>query len=108
MSGTVPERSWPANWQPEVCALLEQLIGSDSRVDFLVGPPESSIGGTRFAGFVYEDDGNLMLIHDHSGRPDVYPWHLPIGPVLRLEVIEGPRRKKVVYRHPDWTPPAGL
>jgi hypothetical protein len=102
MSGNVSRRSWPARWQPEVCALLEPLIGSDNRIDFLVGPPESSIDGSRYAGFLYEGAGNLMLIHDRSGRPDVYPWRLPIGPVLRLEVIEGARKRKVVYRHPTW------
>ena len=105
MSDNVSERPWPAGWQPEVCALLEPLIGSDNRIDFLVGPPESSIDGTRYAGFLDEDEGNLVVIHDRSGRPDVYPWQLPIGPVLRLEIIEGPRRRKVVYRHPAWTEP---
>ena len=82
--------------------MVEPLIGSDSRIDVLVGPPETSIDGTRYAGFVYEEDGQLMMIHDRSGRPDVYPWLLPIGPVLRLTVDDGPRRKRVVYRHPDW------
>lgn len=46
-----------------------------------------------------------MLIHDRGGRPDVYPWKLPIGPVLLLEVIEGPRKRRVLYRHPTWTGP---
>jgi hypothetical protein len=105
MSGTVPERSWPAKWQPEVCAIFEPLIGSDSRIDFLVGAPETSIEGSRYAGFLYEDDGILTMIHDRSGRPDVYPWPLPIGPVLRVEVSEGQRKRTVVYRHPAWTAP---
>jgi hypothetical protein len=60
-------------------------------------------GSPLYAGFVYAEDRHLMLINDRSGRRDVYPWRLPIGPVLRLKVIKGLRRRVVPYRHPDWT-----
>jgi hypothetical protein len=98
--------TWPTTWQSEVREILAPLVGSEDRVDLLVGDPATPHSGTRYAGYVYAENGELWLIHDRSGRSDIYPWRLPIGPVLRLDVIKGPRKRSVVYRHPDWTDPS--
>jgi hypothetical protein len=46
-----------------------------------------------------------MIIHDRSGRPDVFPGELLSGPVLRVELLRPRRRPLVLYAHPDWNPP---
>lgn len=100
---------WPPLWQPEAREALAPCIDTDIEVDLWVDPPTVP-SGTRYGGFVLTtDDGVLRIVHDHSGRPDVYAWDLPRGPVLRLKVRRGPgTRWKVAYTHPDWDPPNGL
>ena len=45
-----------------------------------------------------------MIIHDRSGRWDVYPEPLLLGPVLRIELLRPRRRRLVLFAHPDWKP----
>jgi hypothetical protein len=99
--------AWPPKWQPEATEAATPYVDTDYLVDFLVGDPSVSSRGTRYEGHIYEtDDGRLEVIHDRSGRPDVYPWSLPPGPVLRMSVRLPKTRSTVVFQHPDWTPPA--
>ena len=71
MSENEPRWVWPSKWQPEVRDIPAPLVGGDDRVDLLVGDPATSHSGTRYVGYVYAENGQLMLIHDHSGRSDV-------------------------------------
>lgn len=104
---TSGEITWPPDWQPEAIDAVLPYLGSDERLRIVVGPPETSLSGTVLAGHVYVDDGVAMIIHDRSGRPDVYPWRLLGGPVLRIELLR-PRRRPVVFlAHADWSPPTG-
>jgi len=98
--------AWPHDWQPEARDALAPYFGRDVRVDIVLGPL-SSIDGSRMSGFVYVDDGVPMIIHDHTGRPDVYPWRLLGGPVLRIHEIRPRRRPAVVFAHPGWNPRPG-
>jgi len=100
---------WPERWQAEAREALTPYIDSDWQVDLWVDLP-TALSGTRYGGYVYmADGGDLEVIHDHSGRPDVYPWKLPRGPVLRLKVRSGAgKRWRVVYAHPGWQPAGGL
>jgi len=93
---------WPNRWQAEAIAAALPYVGSDERLDIWVGDP-TDLSGTLIGGHLYEgDDGVVMVIHDRSGRPDVYPWRLLSGPVLLVKLLR-PRRKAVeLYRHPDW------
>jgi hypothetical protein len=102
----VSDWNWPASWQAEARAALIPYVDEDTRVEIIVDDPASTIDGTVIAGFVYSDGKELRIIHDRSGRPDVYPWDLLSGPVLRIWALP-PRRKRVLlYAHPDWTPHA--
>jgi hypothetical protein len=97
------ELKWPARWQPEAIAAVRPYIGTDERLDILVDPP-TAMSGTRIAGHLYRgEDGRVMMIHDHSGRPDVYPWELLSGPVLTVKLLRPRRRAVELYRHPEWT-----
>ena len=96
------EIAWPADWQPEAIAAVVPYLGSDERLRIVVGPPETSFSGTVLAGHVYVDDGVATIVHDRSGRPDVYPWRLLAGPVLRIELLRARRRPLVLFAHPDW------
>ena len=94
---------WPDRWQPEAIGALAPFVDSDHLIDLLVGPIDS-LGGSRYAGYVYlNEHDELRIIHDHSGRPDVYPWELPIGPVLRISTRLPKRRGRVIYAHPTWS-----
>jgi hypothetical protein len=100
--------TWPKRWQPEAIEALERYVGTDYIVEGLVDDPATAIHGTAFAGYVFVgDDGRLWVIYDRSGRADVYPWRLLLGPVLQLTVRTPGKRRKVIYRHPDWNPPQG-
>lgn len=94
---------WPDGWQDEAIAAAEPYVGTDERLDILVGDPTTSRSGTLMGGHVYcGEDGAVMVIHDRSGRPDVYPWRLLAGPVLVLNLLRPRRRALELYRHPDW------
>ncbi len=74
-------------------------------MDIVVGDPATSIDGSTIAGYVFTTTtGELQIIHDHSGRPDVYPMRLLMGPVLRVTARLPKKHRKVVYPHPDWGP----
>ena len=52
-------------------------------VEIVVGDPTTSVDGSVLAGYVFTTDlGELQVIHECSGRPDVYAWPLLAGPVL--------------------------
>jgi hypothetical protein len=106
---TVSDPRWPANWQADAREALSRYIDTTWQVDLWVDPPHA-IHGTRYAGYVYTSKtGELEMIHDWSGRPGIYPWKLPRGPLLRLKVREGKgKRWQVAYAHPNWNPPGGL
>ena len=96
---------WPEQWQPEAIAAALPYVGTDERLDILVGPPETSLSGTRLAGHLHAgEDGEVMIIHDRSGRADVYRWHLLAGPVLLVKLLRPRRPAKELYRHPEWAP----
>lgn len=98
------ELQWPDRWQPEAIAAAEPYVGTDERLDILVDDPAVAKSGTRLAGYLFRaDDGTVMIIHDRSGRPDVYPWRLLSGPVLVIKLLRPRRRAVELYRHPDWT-----
>lgn len=95
---------WPAGWQPEAIAALEPYLGTDHVVEVWVGDPLTSRDGTLLAGHVFvADDGRVTVVHDRSGRPDVHPWPLLAGPVLRLTARVPGRRRAVLFEHPSWT-----
>jgi hypothetical protein len=97
--------TWPDRWQSEAAAALAPFVDTVSQVEVLVGPPEASLSGSLFGGYVHSaPDGSLWIIHDHSGRSDVYPWDLPSGPVLRLVVRTPGKRRRAVFEHPTWHP----
>ena len=98
--------AWPDGWQPEACAALEPYFGADTRVDILFGNdrggPLAVFGSLQ--GYTYlEGDGRPMMLWDRSGRPDVYPGPLYLGPVLRIKELRPRRRALPVYIHPEWS-----
>ena len=100
----MPGYTWPPEWQAEAVAATEPYVNTEYLIDVLVGPT-TSISGTALAGYLYSTAaGELQMIYDHSERPDVYPWPLLRGPVLRVSVRLPKKRRTVVYAHPDWTP----
>jgi hypothetical protein len=102
----VTSPKFPARWQREAVEALAPLIDSETRLSILVDDPATAIHGTLQEGYVYADgDGTLKVIYDHSGRPDVHPWDLFSGPVLRLHRLEPGKRRQLLYAHPDWTEP---
>lgn len=73
-----------------------------------VDDPATAIDGTLQEGYVYRDnDGTLKIVYDRTGRPDIYPWDLFRGPVLRLHLLRPGKRRQLLYAHPDRTEPAG-
>jgi len=99
----VSVRSWPEHWQPDAIAAIEPYVGSDYRLEVLVGDPATSVSGTLLAGYLYDSDKGIQVIHDRSRRPDVYPWPLLAGPVLRATACLPKRSRTVVFQHPDWS-----
>jgi hypothetical protein len=101
--------NWPSRWQPEAIGAVRPYVGADVRLEILVDDPATAVSGTLVAGYVYSgQDGSVMVIHDHSGRPDVYPWKLFSGPVLRVSLLRPRRRKLDLYVHPVWKARLGL
>ena len=96
--------AWPERWQPDAIRAALPYVDTSDRLDILVDDPATAVSGTRQAGYLYTGaDGRVMVIHDRSGRPDVYPWALLAGPVLVLKLLRPKRRALELYRHPDWT-----
>jgi hypothetical protein len=93
----------PAAWQTEARAALVPYLGADVRLRIIVGPT-TSIDGSVLEGFVYLDGSVPTCIFDHSERPDVFPWQLIPGPVLRIEALQPRRKPSLLYVHPDWAP----
>lgn len=98
--------NWPADWQHEAIEAITPYLGADARLEVWFGSLKS-IQGSLVAGFVYLDEGTPMMIHDWSGRPDVYPWKLLGGPILRIYELRPRRRKLIVFEDPRWTPYGG-
>ena len=95
--------TWPERWQPEAIAAVLPYIDTEERLEILVDDPRTAISGTVIAGHVFaRDDGGVGIIHDHSGRSDVYPWPLLSGPVLVVRLLRPRRRSLEMYRHPLW------
>jgi hypothetical protein len=103
----VPGPMWPARWQPEAIEAVAPYIGGDVQIEILVDDPRTALSGTLIGGFLFVDaDGAVAIIHDRSGRPDVYPWKLLSGPVLEVREVHPRRPRTVIYRHPDWSGPS--
>jgi hypothetical protein len=105
----VPETSddhdlrWPELWQPEAIEAALPYVGTDDRLEILVDDPAVAKSGTSLGGHLYRgDEGTVLIIHDRSGRPDVYPWPLLRGPVLLIRLLRPRRRAVELYRHPLW------
>jgi hypothetical protein len=96
---------WPRDWQPEAIEALLPYVDSDHRVEILVGDPERSGSGTTIAGYVYLEEGEPMIIYELSGRPDVYPWQLLQGPVLRIELLRPRKPRVVLFAARGWERP---
>ena len=97
--------AWPERWQRAAIDAVLAHIGSDERLRILVDDPAEAIHGTLFEGHVYVADGIAMIVHDKRGGADVFPWKLPSGPVLRVELIKPNARPLLLYEHPDWAAP---
>jgi hypothetical protein len=98
--------NWPARWQPEAIDAVAPYVDTEYLVEIWVGDSATSIDGSLLAGHLFTDDnGELKIIHDRSGRPDVYPWSLLGGPVLKATARLAGKRRAIIYAHPDWTPP---
>ena len=87
--------------------MLLAYLGTDTRLRIIVGDPKTSIDGTVMEGYAYLENGVPTMIYDQSGRPDVYPWHLVSGPVLRIYTLDSRGKATAVYAHPEWTPRHG-
>jgi hypothetical protein len=99
--------SWPRHWQKDAIDALRPYLDADVRVEIVLGDPRTSIDGTVMAGYVYTaTDGRLEMLYDHTGPPNIYPWPLLVGPVLRIELLPARRRRRLIFAHPDWTPRA--
>ena len=101
--------TWPDRWQPDAIEAIAPLVGTDTRVEVLVGDPATSLHGSSLEGFWYwGDDDRLMVIYDRSGRPDVYPWSALDGPVLAVVVKPQGHRRRTAFREPRWAGPPQL
>ena len=94
------EIQWPPRWQEEAKRVISRYFGRDARLRIVVDDPATAIDGSVLEGFVYLDDVIPTIIHDRSGRPDVYPWPLLAGPLLRIYELVPRRKPFVVYAHP--------
>lgn len=93
--------TWPERWQHDAIVATAPYVNTDYLVEITVGDPATSIDGSIIAGYVFTTEtGELQFMHDHSGRPDVYPGRLLIGPVLRVTARLPKKHRKVVYSHP--------
>ena len=100
----MPELVWPEGWQLEAIEAAQPYVGTDERLDILVDDPAVAVSGTLLGGFLIRgEDGAVMVIHDRSGRADVYPWRLLRGPVLLIKLLRPGQRAVELYRHPLWT-----
>jgi hypothetical protein len=92
----------------EANLVISPCFGRDCRLRIVVDDPATAIDGTVLEGFVYLDGSVPTIIHDRSGRPDVYPWPLLAGPVLRIYELAPRRKPLVVYaqRRPGRSCPA--
>ena len=99
----MPELRWPDRWPSEAVDVVRPYVGTADRLDILVGDPAVAISGTRLAGHLFAaEDGAVMIVHDRSGRPDVFPCPLLSGPVLVIELLRPRRRALELYRHRLW------
>ena len=101
------EIEWPRRWQDAAKRVISPYFGRDSRLRIVVDDPATAIDGSVLEGFVYLDGAVPTIIHDRSGRLNVYPWPLPQGPVLRIYELTPRRKPLVVYAHPGWSPRHG-
>ncbi|MEP6843169.1 MAG: hypothetical protein ABJA11_06590 [Pseudolysinimonas sp.] len=97
---------WPAGWQQDAIDAVTPLLGSDVRIEVWFGPTHS-VDGSLLAGYAYLEDDVPMIIHDHTGRPDVYPWKLYGGHILRVYQLRPRRRKLILFADPHWVPRGG-
>ena len=97
--------AWPRDWQQPAIDAIEPHLGSEDRVRILVGPPETSVSGTAYEGHIYAADEQVLIVHDRTLRADVFPWKLPPGPVLRLELLRPRRSRLLLYAVEGWQEP---
>jgi hypothetical protein len=95
---------WPPRWQQEAIDAVLPYLGSDHRLGILVDDPRVALHGSRVEGYVYEDNEVPTIIHDRSGRPDVFPGELLAGPVLRVELLTPGRPPVELFAMPGWEP----
>jgi hypothetical protein len=89
----VDELTWPDRWQPDAIEALLPYLDTDARVRIVLDDPKVAVSGTVIEGHVYVENGEPMIVHDRSGRPDVFPWRLLLGPVQRIELLIPSRRR---------------
>lgn len=99
----VDEIDWPPEWQIEAREVVKPYLGADVRLRIIVGPP-TSVDGSVMEGFVYLDGRVLTCIFERSERPDLFPWRVLRGPVLRIEELQPRGKPSLLYAHPEWTP----
>lgn len=97
---------WPAGWQQEAREALEPYFGQPTRVDIWLGNDDLKFSA-RISGNVYLDEGVPTIIHDYSGKWDIYPWRILTGPVLRLYELQPRRRALILFSDERWTRPDG-
>ena len=93
------ELTWPDRWQPDAIEALLPYLDTDARVRIVLDDPKVAVSGTVIEGHVYVENGEPMIVHDRSGRPDVFPWRLLLGPVQRIELLIPSRRPVVLFEH---------
>jgi hypothetical protein len=79
----------------------------DERLRIIVGDPATSIDGSVLEGYLYLNGTVPVMIHDRSGRSDVYPWRLLAGPVLRIYELRPRRKPSRIFADESWTPRQG-
>jgi hypothetical protein len=92
----VDEIRWPAGWQQEAIDALLPYRGTDDRVDIDFGTEDGEFVAS-LGGHVYVEDGEPTIIWDRSGRPDVYPWKLLTGPVVKIELVVPRHRPRLLF-----------
>ena len=99
--------SWPADWQEAARDAVTAHADSEVRLRIVVGDPATSLDGSVIEGFVHLTDAVPVIVFDNSGAPNVRPWPLLPGPVLRVYQLRPRRTPLCLFAHSGWTPRHG-